>query len=242
MAVVRLNILSAARSAMLSAAASALCAAVLIGAYAPKAVALELKPSEMKGKARQKSVYVLQNRFFKKSLRPEIGIYAGTFLNEAYTDTFGFGGKLSFHFTEWLAVEAFYTKTEVSDSEDKKALQQLIYDSVRGGTKVPEVEVNPVYSATDVTAAFSPFYGKLNFLDMLIVYSDLFLTGGVSSIDTFQGQKSGLVMGIGQRFYFHKSMSVSIDYRNRVFQELRGGQKTNKNSQVVNLGMGYFFR
>lgn len=217
--------------------------AVLVASLqATDAVALELKPSEMKGKARPKSVYVLQNRFFKKSLRPEIGIYAGSFLNEAYTDTVGVGGKLSFHFTEWLAVEAFYTKTQVSDSEDKKALKQLIYDSVRGGTKVPEVEVNPVYAATDVTAAFSPFYGKLNFLDMMIVYSDLFLTGGVSSIDTFQGQKTGLVMGIGQRFYFQKSMSLSVDYRNRTFVETRAGKETNKNSQVINLGMGYFFR
>lgn len=237
---VRLKTLSAVRT--LRKAVFAFASILLLVGVAPMAAALELKPSEMKGKARQKSVYVLQNRFFKKTMRPEIGLYAGTFLNEAYTDTFGFGGKLSFHFTEWLAVEAFYTKTQVSDSEDKKALQQLIYDSVRGGTKVPEVEVNPVYSTTDVTAAFSPFYGKLNFLDMLIVYSDLFLTGGVSSIDTFQGQKSGVVMGIGQRFYFHKSMSVSIDYRNRVFQELRGGKQTNKNSQVVNFGMGYFFR
>lgn len=207
-----------------------------------EALALELKPSEMKGKVRKKSVYVLQNRFFKKFMRPEIGLYAGSFLNEAYTDTFGVGGKLSFHFSEWLAVEAFYTKTTVSDSEDKKALKQLIYDSVRGGTKVPEVEVNPIYSATDITAAVSPFYGKLNFLDMMIVYSDLFLTGGVSTLDTLQGQKTGLVMGIGQRFYFQKSMSLSIDFRNRMFQETRAGKETNANSQVVNLGMGYFFR
>lgn len=203
---------------------------------------LELKPSEMKGKPRQKSVYVLQNRFFKKELRPEIGFFGSAFLNEAYTDTIATGVKLAFHFNEWIGVEAMYLKTKVDDSEDKKALRNLIYESVRGGTKVPEVEVNPVYSAVDVNATFAPFYGKLNFLDSMIVYSDMFITGGMSAVETFQGQKTAWLLGIGQRFYWHRSMSLTIDYRDRIYDEQRSGEKTTKNSQTVNFGMGYFFR
>jgi len=214
---------------------------------------LDLSAAELRGESSKKPVSVLQNRFFLKTMRPEFGILAGSMLNEAYTDTKAFGARAGLFVTEWVGFELQAVRTNVSDTADRKALNKLKYrpldprteaDAVARGEEVivsPDPEVNAIMGMTDVSVIAAPFYGKLNLMNKLIVYSDLYLTAGLSRVETDQGDKNAITIGAGQRFYLLESWSVRIDFRNRSYTEQRAGEKTRKNAVGFDVGASYFF-
>lgn len=220
---------------------------------ASAAFGFELDPSEIRGKSSKEPVTVLQNRYFLKSYRPEVGFTLGMIMDEAYLDTRTFGARAGLFTNEWLGFEVQMLKTMVSDSDDRKALNTLEYrplpkngegDATADGEDVtvsPDPEVNAIHGMTDFNAIAAPFYGKLNIMNKAIIYTDLYVTGGWSRVETDQGDKNAMSIGIGERFYIGKSWSVRIDFRDRIFTETRGGQETRKNSYSTDLGASYFF-
>ncbi len=205
--------------------------------------ALDLNPAELRGSGARNPVAVLQNRYFTKELRPEIGLATGSFLNEAYTKTSMKGARVSLFLNEWIGVEAQSFTTSIADSVDRKALNELKYRKLDDPEAVvsPDPEINQVYSIRDVNAVFAPFYGKLNLMDQMILYSDLYLTGGMAQIETFQGTKTAASIGAGERFYFLQSLSLRIDFRDRIFKETRGNEATTRHAYSVDFGLSYFF-
>lgn len=205
------------------------------------AVALNLKPDEIRGEEVNNPIKILQNRYFTKTNRPEIGFAVGTFVNEAYTDTALMGLRAAYFFNEWLGVEAQSISTTVEDSDDRRALNQLKYQKI-GTTEVvsPDPETNQVNGSTDVAVVLAPFYGKLNLIDKIIIYSDLYLSAGVSQVSTDQGNLSSLSWAAGQRFYWKKNISFRIELKDRIYQETRNNEDTTKHAYSVDFGMSYF--
>lgn len=222
---------------------------------APTAVALELNADEIRGKSSKEPLTVLQNRYFLKATRPEFGLVVGTILDEAYLNTSTFGVRSGFFANEWLGFEVQMIRTTVSDSDDRRALNKLKYrplkdensdNAVPGDTETevvvtPDPEINAIHGMTDFHAIVAPFYGKLNFLNKWIVYTDMYVTSGFSRVETDQGDKTSLTIGAGERFYVGKSWSFRFDFKDRIFTETRAEQSTRKNSYNVDLGASYFF-
>lgn len=209
---------------------------------APNGSASELKPSEIRGDQNRNAVSVLQNRYFLKTWRPELGFMAGTFMNESYTDTSYMGLRGAVFFNEWLGLELQHSTTTVADSDDRKALNQLKYKRISDDAIVtPDPEINPIHEVTEANLVYAPFYGKLNLMDMFIVYSDLYLTGGIAQVKTEQGQLPAAILGAGQRFYWGQATALRIEYRSRIYDEKRAGQKTQKKAHSFDIGMSYFF-
>lgn len=206
-------------------------------------LAIELKAGDVRGTPKKKPVTVLQNRYFLKGMRPEVGFIAGSFLNEAYTDTSMYGFRSGLFVTEWIGFEFQYLKTNVEDTDDRRALNQLEYRDVKDPTKLvsPDPEVNPVAGAMDFNAVVAPFYGKLNLMDKLIVYSDFYVTAGMTRMDTAQGDINALAIGAGQRFYLYDALSFRIDFRDRMYTEQRAGKNSRKNALSIDFGASYFF-
>lgn len=211
--------------------------------FATPTVALELSPAELRAKSTDKAkVSILQDRYFEKSLRPEIGVLGGSFLNEAYTNTGTLGARLGLFFSEWIGAEVQVIDTSVSNSEDRRSLNKLKYKDIDNGDIVsPDPEVNKIHGVKDYNVVFAPFYGKLNLLDQYIVYSDLYFTSGYAAVDTTQGTLGAFTLGVGQRFYMLKSMSLRVDVRDRIYTELRDERKTRKNAYSFDFGISYFF-
>lgn len=212
---------------------------LMIGA---KTYGVELNAKEIRGRSKKSPVAVLQNRYFTKTYRPEVGVAAGTFLNEAYTDTWIQGFRASMFLSEWFGIEAQMFDTSVADSDDRKALNELQYRKLDSAEIVsPDPEVNPIYSVMDYSAVIAPFYGKINFMDKMILYSDLYFSSGLSFVDTAQGELSAITLGMGQRFYFLKMASLRVDFRDRIYKEQRSGESTTKHAYSVDFGVSYFF-
>lgn len=231
-----------------------LAAAILLVTASGKAVAFDLKPSEIRGKSSKEPVTVLQSRYFLKAWRPEVGFMVGSLLDEAYLNTRTMGMRTGLFFNEWLGFEVQMQKTSVSDSDDRKALNKIKYHVVPDSssnavpegadtdvTVSPDPEVNAVKGMTDIDLIAAPFYGKLNLVDKWIIYTDLYVTAGASRVETQQGDKTAMVFGAGERFYVGKSLSLRIDFRDRIFNETRAEKKTRKNSYGFDVGASYFF-
>ena len=218
-----------------------------------QALALELKPSEIRGKSTKDSVTVLQNRYFLKSYRPEFGLMAGMIMDEAYLETSTLGARAGLFITEWLGFEAQVMQTKVSDSEDRKALQAKRTIKPNADAKpstnaqgelvyvTSDPEVNAVHGMQDFSIVAAPFYGKLNLLNQWIVYTDLYASGGFSRVDTDQGVINAVSLAVGERFYIGRSWSVRIDVKDRIYEETRAQRKSRKSSYAFDLGASYFF-
>lgn len=222
---------------------------------APKSFALDLDPNEIRGKSSKESMTILQNRYFVKTYRPEVGLSSGMLLDEAYVSTRTSGGRVGMFFNEWLGIDLAVMRTTVRDSDDRKALNRLKYRPLfdtSGGNAVPngserevivspDPEVNALRGMQDFTAVAAPFYGKLNLINQWILYTDLYASVGVSRVETDQGNKNAIVIGGGERFYIGKSWSLRIDFKDRIFTETRAEQPSRRNSYGIDFGASYFF-
>jgi outer membrane beta-barrel protein len=209
--------------------------------------ALDLTPEQLRGSEQNQRITVLQNRFFTKSLRPELGILGGMILNEAYTNTTIQGARLGLFFSEWFGIEYQWSENKIEDSDDRLALKTLNYypvgddgDAVPDTIVHPDPEVNSIYQVQDLTAVVTPFYGKMNLFDSFIVYSDVYFLLGRAQIVTDQGERGALTVGGGQRFYLAKSFSLRLDIRNRTFTEIRAGEESQRNTLSFDLGASVF--
>ena len=203
--------------------------------------ALELKPSEIRGEKKTSPVTILQNRYFTKTMRPEIGVSAGSFVNEAYTETVKVGVHASLFINEWLGFEYQNVQTNVSDSDDRKALNQLRYRRLDSSDVVsPDPEINRIHGSNDLSVIVAPFYGKINLIDSLIIYSDLYLSSGISRVDTDQGALNSVSWAAGQRFYYKKNISFRFEVRDRIYRENRAGDDYTRHAYSVDFGMSYF--
>ena len=204
---------------------------------------LDLNADELKGTTTKKPVAVLQNRYFLKSWRPELGFLMGTVTNEAYTDTQTRGLRLGVFLNEWVGIETQIIRTTVKDSADLKALKQKTYRDKTDPSKLvtADAEVNPINSANDYVLIAAPLYGKVNVFDLALVYVDLYGSLGISRVGTEQGTKNAVAIGGGQRFYFEDHWSARLDFRDRTYTETRGGQNSKRNAWTVDFGVSYLF-
>ncbi len=191
-------------------------------------------------------VKVLQNRFFNKALRPEFSIFAGTLLSESYTETTSFGLRAGFFFTEWVGLDYAYTTFQVSDSPDLEALRNIeVYNNK---PKQERVLIEPSYVSLknlhSLLATLAPIYGKINVFDLMILYSDIYFSAGTGILQTNQGSKKPLILGVGQRFYFAKRFNLRIDAQDQIFQQVRENlgqeKKSIKHAWTVSCGLSVF--
>jgi outer membrane beta-barrel protein len=205
--------------------------------------ALAADEAAIRGERTDLGVKVVQNRYFLKAHRPEFGIFGGRFLNEAYTKTTSYGARINYFFTEWLGLEVQGSKTDITDSDDMKALRTLTFRDVNDPDLFvyPKPQINRIHATKEANLIGVPFYGKLNFFDMLIVYTDLYLSVGATKVETDQGLLNGGSVGAGIRFFILKSASFQIDFRDRIYEEVRGGKDNTKNALSVDFGLSYFF-
>lgn len=228
--------------------ALALAAARVALAPSSAAAQTDAKPLVVQGgddSLPEKPPMVLQNRFFLKTLRPEVSVFGGQLLNESYSRTWMFGARTGLFLTEAIGAEYSFETYQPSDSDDLKALRSLRYCN-DAGTKCtrPEPSFVRLERAHMATATFAPIYGKVNLLDWFILYSDIYANVGAGLLDTSQGSKIAGVIGFGQRLYFAKSYNVRIDAVDHIFQEERENLGTKKesvrNAWTVSLGVSAF--
>jgi len=168
---------------------------------------------------KDKEIYVLQNRKFRKAKSVYIGGTLGKSLSGAFVDRVSGSVHGGFFFSENFGLELSFTKASNSTNDT--------HDAVKGaGTVAFFRQID-----TELTAHFvwAPFYSKINTFNKIIYYDWLFGFGG-STISTKDNRnefkqsslekdtlttETGFALSwfTGFRFYITDSWSTRLDFK-----------------------------
>jgi outer membrane beta-barrel protein len=166
---------------------------------------------------KDKEVYVLQNRKFRKDGNFYVGATGTKTLSGAFIDSYGASLRAGYFFTEDWGVEFAFGKNTGSEN-----------DTARG---VLDQGTVPFYrkidSYTGAMFMWSPFYSKINTFNK-IFYFDWMFGLGAANIRTLDNRKKfdtlsinrdelteentfGILWNTGFRFYINESWSLRVD-------------------------------
>lgn len=202
---------------------------------------------------KDKEIYVLQNRKFRKDGQVYIGGNLGKTISGAFINAYGASLRGGYFFREDWGIELVYGKGTGGENTTAKGVREQ-------GTV-------PFYRKVDTFTGgmlmWSPFYSKINTFNKIFYYDWLFGVGA-ASINTkdnrrrFDDQSDssltsestmGLLWTTGMRFYISQSWSVRLDFtglnwRAKRFSK-RGSTKVDKEDYFSNydfaVGLNYAF-
>lgn len=166
---------------------------------------------------KDKEVYVLQNRKYRKKNKLFVGTTFGKSLSGAFVDRYTGSINGGFFFSENWGLELSYTKASNSTNATHDAVKTA-------GTVAFYRKID-----TDITAhlVWSPFYSKINTFNKIIYYDWLFGLG-ISSITTQDNRnefvdkdsfelvdESGTALSwfTGFRFFISENWSARVDFK-----------------------------
>ena len=120
-----------------------------------------------------KKVYVLQNRRFVKANRLSISFLPGISVSAAFQNIAKLGGRIGYHFTEDLGVEAF-VNYNISDANTTLIAFQGASPSGRVIVHQPGLQWGGLIE-------WSPWYAKINVFNAILYFDWYFSVGGGTS-------------------------------------------------------------
>lgn len=154
-------------------------------------------------------------RLFKKALRHELSPMGGWYAADLSDGAPVYGGAYTFHFSEYLGLEASYFRTR-----QKYGLLQAIIDRQQGlvsFVESPEEDVQLFLGHL----VWSPAYGKVRWLGGGISRFDFYLALGGGATDTSNTGGLGLTGsgGFGMKFYLTDWLALRLDARDHVHKQ-----------------------
>ncbi len=150
-------------------------------------------------------VTVIQKRFMPKTNRFQI--YGGVdFLtNNPFFDSYGFNGRFSFFFTESLGVEIGMWSHSVSP--------RTITADLQSKYRITTKTMLSSLSYLGASLIYIPFYGKMTFLDKVIIPYDFYFSIGGGTTETSYLDKTApsIHLGTGEIFSITKSFAWRWD-------------------------------
>lgn len=181
---------------------------------------------------KDKEIYVLQNRKFRKVERFYVGFNGAKTTSGVFIDSYGASGRAGYFFREDWGLELAYGK----NSGD-------INNTARG---VREQGAVPYYRKIDsymgAMLMWSPFYSKINTFNKILYYDWIFGLG-VAQIKTLDNRNEfdtsspdkdtltsetnmGAMWTTGLRFYINENWSVRLDYTALHYKAKRSRENT----------------
>lgn len=201
---------------------------------------------------KDKEVYVLQNRKFRKNNSFYLGGTLGRSVSGAFIDSQEANLIGGFFFSENWGLEFSYTKAQ--------GVENKTSESVNAQGSVPFYR--KIDTATNIMLMWSPFYSKINTFNKIFYYDWMFGLGGatVSTLDNrneFPGGSTadtatsesitGIAWMTAIRFYLSPNWSTRVDFRAthiNADSAINGETDTEKrwnNFYNLNIGLNYTF-
>jgi outer membrane beta-barrel protein len=204
---------------------------------------------------KDKEIYVLQNRRFRKDGHLYLGATGAYTMTGSFIDSYGGTARAGFFFREDWGIEGVYGKNSGTENDTAKGVKEQ-------GT-VPFYR--KIDSYVGAMIMWSPFYSKINTFNR-IFYFDWMLGLGAASITTRDNRKLfdtpasgdltnensvGVLWNTGFRFYINESWSLRLDitglnWKADKTKQTEGQSDTSTASKLFNnadlgLGLNYTF-
>lgn len=185
-----------------------------------------------------REVSVLQRKFMPKTGRFQLHGALGLIANDPFFNTTQFSLRAGYFFMESLGVELTYMGMQTGQRQvvkDLKEIQGVTTDNL----------VTPK-SYTGLNLLYTPFYGKMTYLNEKIIPFDWFFTlgYGTTAAESDSGKENvgTFSFGTGQIFALSKSFAVRWDLTwNRFNATGIDGSKQAFNNLFVTIGGSFFF-
>jgi outer membrane beta-barrel protein len=180
-------------------------------------------------------ISVLQKRYLPKTDRIQFTAGLGTITNNPWFFTAGVSFKVAYFFTEAWGLEGTYN----SMTSSQRTSAQELHDN--NGVSADSFGFPKNYMGLDVK--YSPFYGKMTWLNQKIVPFEHYFTVGAgnTSIST-GGSGPTLHLGTGQNFAISKRFSVNWDFSmmNYAAKDV-GGTNQSFSDLLLTVGFSFFY-
>lgn len=189
---------------------------ILVSLFSIAAVADEKSLYQFSWLDKDKEIYVLQNRKFRKDGKVYLGATGVKTVSGAFIDSYGATARGGFFFREDWGVEFVYGKNSGSENDTAKG--------VREQSTVPYYRKVDTYMGGMLM--WSPFYSKINTFNK-VFYFDWMFGAGLANVSTLDNRKKfepgapntltkesnmGAVWNTGLRFYISESWSLRLDF------------------------------
>lgn len=195
---------------------------------------------------KDKEIYVLQNRRFRKDGNVYIGATGAYNLNQAFVNSYGGTARLGYFFTEDWGIEGVYGKNSSDENDTAKGVKEQ-------GTVPFYREIDSYVGAMIM---WSPFYSKINTFNR-IFYFDWMFGLGAASITTKDNRNKftpganentltsdtvvGALWNTGFRFYINESWSLRLDVTGLTYKadKTKGTENSGETSKTSKLFTSY---
>lgn len=191
---------------------------VLVCAFLSSAVmASERSVYDFQWLDKDKEVYVLQNRKFRKAEKVYVGVNGVKTLSGAFVNSYGVSARAGYFLREDWGIEFAFGKNSGSENDTAKGVREQ-------GTVPFYRKVNQYMGAMVV---WSPFYSKINTFNQ-VFYFDWMFGAGAASIKTADNRNKfvagadtnqlteennmGAIWNTGFRFYINDHWSLRVDF------------------------------
>jgi outer membrane beta-barrel protein len=160
----------------------------------------------------------------------EIGVFAGAMSVEDFGTNLVYGGRLGYHVTEYVFVEASYGRTDTDEtSAERFGGFQILQDSDR------------TLDYYNLSFGFNLLPGESFVGSGWAFTSDFYLIGGVGSTNFAGDDLFTWNVGVGYRVLANDWLALRVDARDHVFNlDILGESKTTHNLEFTG-GLSIFF-
>jgi outer membrane beta-barrel protein len=165
---------------------------------------------------KDKEIYVLQNRRFRKAGKAYVSALGAKTISGAFIDAYGGSARAGYFFREDWGVEAFFGKSTGQENDAAKGVED----------QQAEAFYRKVDTYMGAMAMWSPFYSKINTFNKVFYYDWMFGLGlasvkfldnrgefaAVESKSLTSNNGIGLVWNTGLRIYISDHWSLRVDF------------------------------
>ncbi len=176
-------------------------------------------------------VLVIQDRKYNKEGRLELGVDLGMTSATAFYNTYSFGLRSAYYFSEYWGIQGFGNYSINSDTNEKEQLENFLTQSNFASTK--EFLQPKFFGGLGVI--WNPIYGKFAWFRSRIIHFDIYAGLGVSVLtmdSTFNKPASGAgaqkkgdsqtaigsLANLGIRVFLSKNFAWTTEVRNNIYQ------------------------
>jgi outer membrane beta-barrel protein len=213
--------------------------------------------------AKDEDYAVIQNRTFSKEGKFYLSGMYGTLMNDPFAKSKPFGANIGYYFNEDFGIEANYTMNQADPSDSVTKFNSLVTNT----------QFRPNYNlpadSYSMALTYTPFYAKMAFMNMAIMYFDMGFTAGfgVSNYDQIVQLRDGVgnpngegkirqtaphfEIGVMQQLFISKNFAFRLDIKNTFYNEKivsydpgigvnRMEENAMKNNTLIMLGLTLF--
>jgi len=161
----------------------------------------------------QESVYPVfdhpqsvRNRNVQTQGRIDAGLFGALALTEPIYNTSKIGFALNYHLTELHSLGFFFTQNSTGLSKDGEALNESPNNLDFNRAPKP-------LSTYLVDYNYKPFYGKLSLTKSSVFNTTIYGSLAAGAIKYEHKTYPAIAVGVGERFYFNRELSLKVDLR-----------------------------